>query len=170
MAKLFDRLFKKKQAVTPAAPKAGKSAYAPLPRPTYDFVEQYTIVDPKRVLNSGYELFSWCPTVPVVCEESRVSPTGFRAGIQLPTNIVMGFLQALEKAPARKIANPKMRTLSIIHLNEKCCICIFPDLKSPKQPILWVKNDDNQEGIGWSLYVTPEKNRAIVEQLKKYTR
>ena len=47
MAKLFEKLFGKKQEV---AQKTQKPAFAPVERPKYNFVEQYTVVDPKRVL------------------------------------------------------------------------------------------------------------------------
>ena len=166
MAKLFDKLFNKKQKV---AEKADIPAPVVLPRPKYDFVEQYTIVDPKRVLNGGYELFSGCSTIPVVCEESEVSPCGFRRCIQLPTRIVYGFLETLKDMPAEKITDPKMRTISIVHLAKGCRIVIGPNFESPKNPIFWIV-DKSDKKPDWFLYVTPEKNRAIVEQLKIHTR
>jgi len=172
MAKLFDKLFKKNVAepVAPVAPKTDRPAFAPLPRPKYDFVEQYTIIDPKRVLNGGYELWLLCEKVPVVCEESKISPCGFRASIELPTKVILGFLGDLKNAPAEKIADPKKRLLSIVHLNEKNRVYIFPNLKEPKNPWFVVENSDDESAKGWSLYTTPEKSRAIVEQLKMYTR
>ena len=166
MAKLFDKLFSKKQ---PVAQQTEKPAPVVLPQPKYDFVEQYTIVDPKRVLNGGYELFYGCATIPVVCEESEVSPCWFRRCVQLPTRIVYGFLETLKHMPAEKITDPKMRTRSIVHLAKGCRVVIGPNFESPKNPIFWIV-DKNDKTPDWFLYVTPEKNRAIVEQLKIHTR
>ena len=163
MAKLFDKVFGKKQEV---AQKTQKPAFAPVERPKYDFVEQYTIVDPKRVL-TDYKLFSGCKNIPVVCEESTKTPCGFASAIELPTKIIVGFLEALEKAPAEKIADPKMRTISIIHLDKDQRVVVGPCLGAPKTPILWpVDSKENN----WVLHVTPEKNRAIVDALKIHTR
>ena len=166
MAKVFDKLFHKKQK---AAPQAEKPTYVALPRPKYDFVEQYTIVDPKRVLNGGYELFAGCSTIPVVCEESGVSQCGFRQGIPLPTNIIFGLLMELKKRPVEQIADSKMRTISFVNLAKDCRIVIGPNFESPKQPVFWIVNSSGPKR-DWVLHVTPEKNRAIVEQLKIYTR
>lgn len=169
MIKLFDRLFHKKQLVVP---KVDKSVYGALPHPKYDFVEQYTVVDPKYVLNGGYGLWSLCKTVPVVCEEGDKSTCDFYQSIRMPSKVVLGFLNDLKKAPAEKIADPKMRTLSIVHLDDKHRIYILPNLLVPRYPTLFIENDnDDDESIkGWSLYMTPEKNRAVVEQLKIHTR
>ena len=142
--------------------------YEKLARPNYDFVEQYTIVDPKKVLNGGYELFAGCEKIPVVCEESKKTCCGFSACIEIPTNIVLGFLKALNNMPAEKIVDPKMRTLSIIHLSPEHRIVIGPSLDKPKAPILWAV--DSKDKGDWVLNITPEKNRAIVNQLKIYTR
>jgi len=164
MAKLFDRLFHKKQAV---ASNANKSAYAKLPRPKYDFVEQYTIVDPKRVLGN-YEFWQMCETIPVICEESPETSGGFRSGIQLPTNIVLGFLRLLNGMPAEKIADPKMRTISIIHLSKDQRVVIGPS-PDPFKQLSFLTPDSVEQGE-WVLHVTPATNRAIVEQLKIHTR
>ena len=166
MAKVFDKLFHKKQK---AAPQAEKPTYVALPRPKYDFVEQYTIVDPKRVLNGGYNLWSLCEKVPVVCEESKVSPCGFHSCIELPTNIVMGFLQTLEAAKPETIAEPKMRTISIVKISDNHRIVIGPNFESPKTPVFWVVVEDAPKK-DWILHMTPEKNRAIVDALKIHTR
>ena len=159
MAKLFNKK---------VAPTASKTDYAPLPRPKYSFVEQYTIVDPKKVMNGGYRMWQLCKTVPVVCEESSVSSCGFLSGIEMPTDIVLGFLNALEKAPAETIVDPKMRTLSIIHLSKDQRVVVGPDLKNSKTPIFWAP--DSKGKGDWVMYVTPEKNRAIVDALKLHTR
>ena len=149
------------------APKS--QAFAALPRPKYDFVEQYTVIDPKKVMNGGYNLWALCEKVPVVCEESPVTSCGFRECVMLPTNIVMGFLQTLEAAKSETIAEPKMRTISIVHLSKNYRVVIGPNFESPKNPIFWlVANDAPKKD--WILHVTPEKNRAIVEQLKIHTR
>lgn len=171
MANLFDKLFNKKVDNAPVAQKPEKPKFAPVPRPKYGFVEQYTIVDPKMVLNGGYEHWQLCENVPVVCEESPKSLCGFSGGVMLPTNVVMGLLMELTKKPAQDIENPKKRTVSIVRLDAKHRIYILPNLESPKHPVFVVENDDDEEkASGWSLYMTPEKNRAIVDVLKIHTR
>lgn len=167
MAKLFDKLFGKKQ---PSASQNGKKPeFAPVPRPKYDFVEQYTIVDPKKILG-GYEYWQLCEKVPVVCEESSKSICGFHRGIMLPTNIILGLLTELKEKPEQEIADPKKRTVSIVKLDAEHRIYILPNLESPKNPIFVVANDKDESARGWSLYMTPEKNRAIVDALKIHTR
>ena len=162
MIKLRNGLFRKKRDK--------KEATYTLPaKPKYDFVEQYTILDPKRVMNGGYNLFSECETIPVLCEEADVSPFGFRVCKRLPTNIVIGFLEDLNKASDEQIADPKMRTISMIHLSPDCRFIIGPNIASPKHPAYYIL-DENDQRYDWVLHVTPEKNRAIVEQMKIHTR
>ena len=169
MSNVFDKLFGKKDAVAPVAQKSEKPAFAPVAKPKYDFVEQYTIVDPKKVLNGGYDLWQLCDTVPVVCEESTKSICGFSQGIMLPTRIVMGFLMELKNKPAEEIADPKMRTLSIVHISKNHRVVIGPNFESPKNPVFWLVASDAAKK-DWIMYVTPEKNRAIVDALKIHTR
>ena len=164
MAKVFDKLFGKKQTVE----QNQKTTDGALPRPRYDFVEQYTIVDPKNVMNGGYELFSLCKNIPVVCEESPKTCCGFSSCIEMPTNIVLGFLETLKNMPTEKIADPKMRTLSIVHLSPEHRIVIGPSFDDSKKAILW--SADSKKKGDWVFDITPDKNRAIVEQLKIHTR
>ncbi len=169
MAKFFEKLFKKKQQNVSTEPKGDETTRPVLPRPKYDFVEQYTIIDPKKVLNGGYRMWELCEKVPVVCEESEVSPCGFRSCIELPTNIVMGFLCTLEAAESKTIEDPKMRTLSIVHMSDNHRIVIGPNFESPKTPVFWLVAEDAPKK-DWILHVTPEKNRALVDALKIHTR
>lgn len=164
MSKVFKKLFKKRAVADGSNNRMG----AVVPRPKYDFVEQYTIIDPKRVL-IDYGVFSLCGKIPVACEESAVSSCGFRQCIELPTNLVFSFLMELKDAPAETIINPKMRTISMVHLTPDCMIFIKPNLQNPKMPTFYRINSKGPRQ-DWVLYVTPEKNRAIVEQLKIHTR
>ena len=61
-----------------------------------------------------------------------------------------------------------MRTISIVHLSKDQRVVIGPDFDSPKTPVFWLVDSD--EKGDWVMHVTPEKNRAIVEQLKIHTR
>jgi len=127
-------------------------------------VEQYTVVDPKRVM-TDYSLFEYCANVPVACEDGAKSG-GLINCHMLPTTAVMGFLKALQRMPTEKIADPKMRTIAIVHLAQNRRVVIGPSLRTPKTPVICPVDDDKD----WFLYVTPEKNRAMVEQLKLHTR
>ena len=167
MAKLFDKVFGKKEVVTSS--KVDKPVFSPIPRPKYDFVEQYTVIDPKKVLNGGYELWQFCDNVPVACEEGGVSPTGFIQCKMLPTKIMMGFLCELYKKPAKEIIDPKKRTISIVHISKDHRIVIGPNFESPKAPVFWLVAEDAAKK-DWILHVSPEKNRAIVDALKIHTR
>ena len=167
MAKLFDKLFGKKEVIT--SKKADRPMFSPIPRPKYDFVEQYTVIDPKKVFNGGYSLWQLCENVPVACEESEVSPTGFIRCKMLPTNIVMGFLMELQRRPSEQIADPKMRTISIVHISKNHSFVIGPNFESPKAPVFWLVADDAAKKE-WILHVTPEKNRALIDALKIHTR
>ena len=167
MGNLFDKIFNKKakvQAEQKQQPVA-KSQFEPVQRPRYSFVEQYTIIDPKRVMNGGYDLWSWCRSIPVACEDGMKS-TGFVNCKQIPTQIVWNFLKTLEKTPSEQIVDPKMRTLTIVNLSSDHRVVILPNFESPKNPYLWPVDDDKD----WILYVSPDKNRAIVDAIKIHTR
>ena len=165
MSNVFKNLFNKKSSVEQNRDKQTNVA---LPRPWYNFVEQYTVVDPKKVLTGGYEYWQLCKNTPVVCEESQKTCGGFSSGIELPTKIVYGFLQTLKNKPAEEIANPKMRTLSIIHLSPEHRVVVGPCFDGTQKAILWAV--DSKKKGDWVFDVTPEKNRAIVAQLKIHTR
>ena len=167
MAKLFDKMFGNKDAGKSQG--INKPVFSPIPRPKYDFVEQYTVIDPKKVFNGGYSLWELCENVPVACEESEVSPTGFISCKMLPTKIMMGFLEELYQKPANEIIDPKKRTISIVHISKNHSIVIGPNFESPKAPVFWLVADDAPKK-DWILHVTPEKNRALVDALKIHTR
>ena len=164
MANLFEKLFNRKSSVVQ---NDNKKTNVVLPRPKYDFVEQYTVIDPKRVLNGGYELFYGCNMIPVACEESKTSACGFNRAIMLPRNIIAGFLDALKQAPAETIDNPKMRTISIVHLSDNQRVVIGPRIDKPGTVIVWTVDSKKHD---WLFDITPEKNRAIVEAMKIHTR
>ncbi len=167
MKNIFGTIFKK-EAVKPVQ-SAEKPVSKILAKPKYDFVEQYTVIDPKKLLSGGYELWQMCENVPVACEEEGVPTTGFIRCKMLPTKIVMGFLCELQKKTSEEIEDPKMRTLSIVHISQNHRIVIEPNFESPKSPVFWLVADDAPKK-DWILHVTPEKNRAIVDALKIHTR
>ena len=165
MANLFNKMFGKKR---PVQQPNKKTEYAPVPRPKYSFVEQYTIVDPKHVL-MDYSLFELCETIPVLCESPAPSGEVFPEGFRMRTDVVMGFLKTLEKMPAEKIADPKMRTLTIVHLSDAHRVVISPNFAEPKSVNFWLIDAD-KNSKDWVLHVTPEKNRAIIDAVKIHTR
>ncbi len=149
--------------------KPKQKTFEPVAKPKYDFVEQYTIVDPKKVFYGGYDSWVGCENIPVVCEEHYKTPNGVGYYAELPAKIVMGFLMELQRKSAAEIENPKMRTLSIIHISKHHRVIIGPNFYSPKFPVFWVITDD-ADRKDWVFYVTPEINRAIVDALKIHTR
>jgi hypothetical protein len=132
-------------------------------------VERYTIINPKRVL-ANYNLFSDCKTIPVAIETDDAK-NGFVECVKLPTNIVLRFLRALGDMPAEKIIDSKMRTMSIVYLSNTQRVVVFPNFDSPKEPHIWpVDSPSGSHAHDWLFDITPEKNRAIVEQMKIHTR
>ena len=132
-----------------------------LPSPKYDFVKQYTLVNPRKML-LDYNLFSWCENIPVKYESENSS--GWSHCVSLPTQVFLGYLNALERAPDRIANDPKSRTISVVSLKNDRFLFILPNLKSPKKPIYAY-----EQGT-LAFDVTPEINRAIVEQVKMFTR
>lgn len=142
----------------PIEPKAYKPV---LPKPSSPHVEQYTLVSPRNCF-INYDLFQYCEMVPVAYEQSTDSD--FNECVQLPTQVFLGYLNALKYASDEVINNPLNRTISIVHLLNNQNLYILPNLKQPKRPICVRPHG----GLG--LNTTPAIKAAIVEQLKMYTR
>ena len=160
---MFDFL-KKRNKTDDKSVKAATTAES-AQRPTvaqlkFDFVEQYTLVHPKNV-STDYNYWGLCQTLPVWYEKAGTQ-SDFHNGVQLPTQVFLGYLNALKNAPLD--IDPKMRTISIVNLQNNAKLFILPNLKSPKRPISVCEQWD------LALNTTPEINRAIVEQLKMFTR
>lgn len=129
-----------------------------------NFVKQYTLVDPKKLM-INYELFFNRNRIPVAYEE-RSRKEAFHSTILLPASVFAKYLVDLYNAPSEITDDPKMRTISIITLNNGQKMYMIPDLQTQKDPTLYL----NLHDLPMAFNVTPEINRAIAEQWKIYTR
>jgi len=134
----------------------------------YNFVETYTVVDPKHLL-LNYALFSSCDMIPVACEGFQTAGS-FTSALRLPRDVVWEFLNDLKSLPAKITNAPEMRTISIVHLSDNQRIVVLPDFKEKKGAIVWAIDNEKNGGLSWVFDITPEKNRAIIEQVKIHTR
>jgi len=137
------------------------SQQSPVPQPKADFVKQYTLTHPKNV-SMDYNLFDLCETMPVWHEVPNAQSDFHSTSLQLPTKVFLRYLNALKHTPLD--IDPKMRTISVVNMKNGAKLFILPNLQSPKNPISVCKDGDV------ALNTTPEINRAIVEQLKIFTR
>ncbi|MBR4475433.1 MAG: hypothetical protein IKP05_02010 [Alphaproteobacteria bacterium] len=163
MARWFDNLRCNKRRLGYAAMRRMLPA-----KSKYNFVETYTVVDPKNLL-INYAMFSACDMVPVVCEGYQ-SVGSYTAALRLPRDVVWGFLNDLTKLPAEITDEPENRTISIIHLTKDQRIVVMPDFNTIKGAVIWAIDNEKNGGPSWVCDITPEKNRAIVEQVKIHTR
>lgn len=157
---LFNKISNKKE--TSEQPKQIKK---PIPQPGYDFIEQYTLVNPKNVF-MDYNLWSMCKTLPVAIE-GQESNTGFAQCVQLETKVLLPFIQNLKNAPAEISKKPEMRTISIVNMKHGAKAYIFPNLEK-EQVYIFTDLTEKQKKLPLSCFVTPEINRAIVAQSKIY--
>lgn len=139
-----------------------------IPKSQYSFVEQYVIADPNRVMTEYY-LWDLCEFTPVAYETTE--STGFLPAVELPTNWVQSFLKSLQQSDIETRKDPTQRLISVIHLRDNHKLYVIPDLKSKKKSkIIGEHHYDKKRKNDWMFYVTPEINRAIVEQEKIRTR
>ena len=129
--------------------------------PKCNFIKQYTLVNPRKML-LDYNLFALCENMPVKYESENGD--GWSQSVSLPTQVFLGYLNALERAPDRIANDPKMRTVSVVNLKNNRQLFILPNLRTPKKPVYAYEPGT----LGFD--VTPEINRAIVEQIKMFTR
>ena len=150
---IFRKDIKKTDAVkTPAIPKS-----------QYSFVEQYVIVDPKKVENGRYEFWGFCKFTPVVYENEGA----WIDSVKLPTDWAQPFLRLLKNSAPEIRNDPTQRLISVIHLGKNHKLYIVPSLKEKKGSVIVGENNaDEHRKNDWIYYVTPEINRAIVEQAK----
>lgn len=142
-----------------------KTAVAnPIPKSQYSFVEQYIIADPNKLMHGGYELWSFCEFTPVAYEEKESS--GWMPAVQLPSRWVQPFLKQLKQSAPEIRKDPTQRLISVIHLKDDHKLYIVPNLKEKRGSVLLGENGDEKHRNEWMYYVTPEINRAIVEQAK----
>lgn len=133
----------------------------------YSFVESYVIKDPKTML-VDYEAWALCQKMPVAYENSANSG-GWMESAMLDTSVILPLLRALKKAPKEIIENPKMRTVSVVNIANDYRVYVLPNPSDSQSIIVDIKSDNNDE-YGWLCYMTPEKRRAIVDQMKIHTR
>ena len=162
MTNLFNKMFNKEKN---NETKQKQAQPAPIPQPGYDFVEQYTLVNPKNLF-MDYNLWSMCETLPVAVE-GKESGTGFAQCVRLKTNVLLPFIQKLENAPTEVSKKQEMRTISIINMKHGAKAYVFPDLEKDQVYLLTVL-EKKQKNLPISCFVTPEINRAIVAQSKIY--
>lgn len=136
-----------------------------IPKSQYSFVEQYVIADPNRIMNGGYDIWGLCKFTPVAYEGEET--TGFLSTLKLPTDWALPFLKTLKNSDPEIRQDPRQRLISVINLDEKHKLYVVPNLKAKKSSIIVGEhNDDEKRKNDWLFYITPEINRAIVEQAK----
>ena len=134
----------------------------PIQQQKYDFVEQYTLTQPKELM-FGYDCWSDCRNVPVRYEQNG-NNSGFAACVELPSIVFFRWWKTIQTAPQEVLNNPKSRTISIVNLKNGKKFFILPNVKDIKRPIYAYEVGSLSTGS------TPEINRAIVEQIKTFTR
>lgn len=137
------------------------------PKNSYDFVSQYTLIDPKKLL-ANEEAFALCHKIPVVYENSQPKDA-WHVGAQLHTKVMLPFIRALRAAKPEDIAPADTRTVSVIELAQGKYIYVLPRITMPKTAEMYIVFDNDNENA-WPLYMTPEKRKAVVEQIKVHTR
>lgn len=160
-------LEKIKNAFKNEAPKETETKTAvvnPIPKSQYSFVEQYVIADPNKLMHGGYELWSFCKFTPVAYEEKESS--GWLPAVQLPSSWAQPFLKQLKQSDPEIRKDPTQRLISVIRLADGHKLYIVPNLKEKRGSILLGEHNDAKRRNDWMYYVTPEINRAIVEQAK----
>lgn len=162
---LFDILLKKKQnkdTKTSAQPEHKVSEA----KKEYDFIEKYVLANPKKLM-FNYDYFCLCKKFPAAYETKKTD-SGFLPSIQLPTNPVLGILNALKDAPDEVASNPINRTIYKIQIQHDSVLYIIPDFQHIKNPVIVYDND--KQNLPLAFCVTPKINQAIVEKLKTFTR
>ena len=137
-----------------------------IPKSKFDFVEQYVVVDPDNVLHCGYEMWEMCDMTPVAYDNNNAG--GWVNTVELPSVWVQKFLKFLStKATPEIRKDPTQRLISVINMKDNHKIYIVPYLGNKHGSYIISENEDDKEhSRDWVLYVTPEINRAIVEQVK----
>ena len=149
---------------TPETKKKAETKTTVIPKSQYSFVEQYVIADPYNIMGD-YELWSFCKFTPVAYEDK--GSTGFLPAVELPTHWALPFLKLLKQSAPEIRKDPTQRLISVIHLGSNHKLYIVPNLKEKKSSVIVGEHyDDEKRKNDWMFYVTPEINRAIVEQAK----
>lgn len=136
-----------------------------IPKPQYDFVQQYTLIDPKKLKN-GYDKWSGRCFVLVAYEKNKYLITR----VKMDTKIIYPFLMALKNAPREISARPENRTVSVIDLKHGAKAYVFPNLDETNKnyDIVFSNSKKCCQDLPLSCFITPEINMAIMAQLKIY--
>lgn len=134
--------------------------------PSYDFVEQYVLIDPKKLL-ANEEAFALCKKIPVAYETKDSG--GWHICAQLHTKVMLPFIRALRAAKPEDIAPADTRTVSVIELAQGKYIYVLPRITMPKTVEMYIVFDNDNENA-WPFYMTPTIRKAVVEQVKIHTR
>ena len=162
---MFDKIKNLLKSKQPEQTKTQEEKTSFIPKSKYDFVEQYVVVDPNNLLHIGYEAWYFCNKTPVAYDNNGQG--GFVETIELPTEWAQSFLAGLKTRNEEVRNDPKQRLISVINLKDNHKIYLVPHLDEKRGSVLIRENDtDKKRKLDWVLYVTPEINRAIVEQMK----
>lgn len=136
-----------------------------IPKPQYDFVQQYTLIDPKKLKN-GYDKWAGRCFVLVAYEKNKYLITR----VKMDTKIIYPFLMALKNAPREISARPENRTVSVIDLKHGAKAYVFPNLDETNKnyDIVFSNSKKCCQDLPLSCFITPEINMAITAQTKIY--
>lgn len=136
-----------------------------IPKPQYDFVQQYTLVDPKKLKN-GYDKWAGRCFVLVAYEQNKYLITR----VKMDTKIVYPFLVALKNAPREISEKPENRTVSVINMKHGARAYVFPNLDETNKnyDIVFSNSKKCRQDLPLSCFISPEINMAIMAQIKIY--
>ncbi len=163
---IFKKLFKKTPAPITETQK----------EESFDFVERYTLIDPKKVFINP-EMWELCKKVPLACENEN-GDFGFEPCAFLDTSVMLPFVGTLKASPVEDTEPKSARTVSVVRVNEDVSIYVLPVLPickaEEKYWLYWVNDKKPTRGNsfpkGWSFHMTPQINRALAAQMKSYAR
>lgn len=136
-----------------------------IPKPKYEFVQQYTLIDPKKV-RSGYNKWAGRCFVFVAYEQNKYLITC----VKMDAEIVFPFLMALKNAPRKISEKPQNRTVSVINMKHGAKAYLFPNLSNENKnyDIVFSTAGNGSQELPLSCFTTPEINLAIAAQAKIY--
>jgi len=151
---MFDFFKRKKQEEIVQKPQVTQQYQLP------SYAKEYTLLSSNMV---DYDLFSLCKKVPVSYKEDTTA--SFANCVLLPTDpVIMTYLHLL-----KYIKTESYKKITVFELGKGKNLYLLPPIKQLKYNII-VDFDDDPSAKSWPLYVTPELNKALVHQIKQYTR
>ena len=137
-----------------------------IPKSKYSFVEQYVLADPNNLKFCSYEMWDFCEMTPVAYQTTNTE-SGWLNTVDLPSFWAQQFLNVLKNSDSAVRNDPKQRLVSVINMKDGHKLYIAPHLGDTSASYLVNEYENNEKRkYDWVLYVTPEINRAIVEQVK----